>query len=167
MLARGDDDAEPRAGVDVDVRIDAALADEAQLGQALEQWHADLGALADQHQGLAVAEPPGECVHLLDVVIPDRDVVVPQLLEAAERTDGVEIVVENRNLHAGYCAARLWVKALPPASSAARPRALSRTRDRSVRRPLPVSNSIRPSLIASSQAQVVGQVLRQACFASA
>ena len=42
VLARRDDDAEPRAGVDVDVRIDAALADQPELGQPLEQRRADL-----------------------------------------------------------------------------------------------------------------------------
>ena len=55
-------DAEPRAGVDVDMRVDAALADQAQLGQALEQRRADLGALADQHQHFGVAQPLGERV---------------------------------------------------------------------------------------------------------
>ena len=42
VLVRRHDDAEPRAGLDVDVRIDAALADELELGQALEQRRADL-----------------------------------------------------------------------------------------------------------------------------
>ena len=54
MLVRRQDDAESRAGIDVDVRIDAALADELEPGQALEQGCADLGALADQHQRLGV-----------------------------------------------------------------------------------------------------------------
>ena len=55
-----DDDAEPRAGVDVDVRIDAALADQPQLRQLLQQRRADLRALADEHQRLGVAQPLGE-----------------------------------------------------------------------------------------------------------
>ena len=45
----------PRAGVDVDVRIDAALADEPQLIEALEQWSADLRPLADQDQDYGVS----------------------------------------------------------------------------------------------------------------
>ena len=60
MQVRGDDDAVPRAGVDVDVRIDAALADELELRQALEQRRADRRALADQHQRLGVLQPLGE-----------------------------------------------------------------------------------------------------------
>jgi hypothetical protein len=36
MLTRGDDDPVPGAGVDVDVRIDAALADQAERRQAFE-----------------------------------------------------------------------------------------------------------------------------------
>ena len=57
---------QPRAGLDVDVRIDAALADEPEIGQALEQRRADLGALADQHQHLGVAQALGERVDVLD-----------------------------------------------------------------------------------------------------
>ena len=79
MLVRRHDHAEPRAGVDVDVRIDAALADQPELGQALEQRRADLRALADQHQRLGVLQPLGQHVDVLDVVVPDRDVVAGEL----------------------------------------------------------------------------------------
>ena len=79
MLARRHDDAEPRAGVDVDVRIDAALADQPELRQPLEQRRADLRALADQHQRLGVLQALGERVDVLDVVVPDRDVVAVEL----------------------------------------------------------------------------------------
>src|SRR4029079_755347 len=47
VLRRGHDDSEPRTGVDVDVRIDAALADAQETRQALQQGRADLCALAD------------------------------------------------------------------------------------------------------------------------
>ena len=90
---------QPRAGVDVDVRIDAALADEPQLRQALEQRRADLGALADQHQRLGVPQPLGQRVDVLDVIVPDRDVVAGQLREAGQRAQRVEVVVEDGDLH--------------------------------------------------------------------
>ena len=99
VLVRRHDDAEPRAGVDVDVRIDAALADQPQLRQALEQRRADLRALADQHQRLGVAQALGERVDVLDVIVPDRDVVAVELPEAGQRPQRVEVVVENRDLH--------------------------------------------------------------------
>ena len=60
VQVRGDDDAEPRARLDVDVRVDAALADQAQAGQPLEQRRADLRALADQHERLEAPQPLGE-----------------------------------------------------------------------------------------------------------
>src|SRR2546427_650097 len=82
--------ASARARVQVDVRVDAALADQPKLRQALEQRRADLGALADQHEGLTVAEPLGEHVDVQDVVVPDRDVVVRELVEAVERSERVE-----------------------------------------------------------------------------
>src|SRR5580658_2399465 len=79
---------------------DAALADQLELPQALEQRTADFGALADQHQRLGALEPLRQRVGVLDVVVPDRDVVALELVEARERAHRVEIVVENRNFHA-------------------------------------------------------------------
>ena len=42
------------AGVDVDVRIDAALADQSEPGQSLEQVGLNARAFAEQYQGLGV-----------------------------------------------------------------------------------------------------------------
>ena len=77
MLARRDDDAEPCAGLDIDVGIDAALADQPQAGEALEQRRADPRALADQQQRLTIAQPLGERVGVLHDVVPDRPLVSP------------------------------------------------------------------------------------------
>src|SRR5438876_9211258 len=79
--------------------IDAALADQSQLWQSVEQWRADLRALADQDERLGGAQPTGERVHVLNVVVPDRDLVPAQLLEAAQRADRIEVVVEDGDLH--------------------------------------------------------------------
>jgi hypothetical protein len=98
-IRRRDDDAEPRAGVDVDVREDAALADESQRREPLEQRCPNRRALADQHERLAVAQPLRERLELLHVVVVDRDVVGRQLREARERPEGVEVVVEDGDLH--------------------------------------------------------------------
>ena len=68
MHVRADRDAEARARLDVDVRVDAALADQAQVGQALEQRRADLGALADQDERVEALQPLGEAIGVLDVV---------------------------------------------------------------------------------------------------
>jgi hypothetical protein len=51
------------------VRIDAALADQPQLGEALEERRPDLGALANQHEHLRIAQSLGERVEVLDVVV--------------------------------------------------------------------------------------------------
>ena len=53
-------DAEARARLDVDVRVDAALTDQTEVGQAFEQRRADLGALADQDKGVEALQPLGE-----------------------------------------------------------------------------------------------------------
>ena len=89
------------AGLDIDMRIDAALADEAQLRQPYNQRRADRGALADQHQRLDVGKPRRERVGVLDVVVPDRDVVPGELREAGQRAHRVVIIVENGDLHEG------------------------------------------------------------------
>jgi hypothetical protein len=88
-----------RVHLDVDVRVDAALADQAQVGQTLEQRRTDLGALADQDERVEVLQPLGEAVGVLDVVCEDRHLVVPEPLEARQRPQRVEPVVEDRDLH--------------------------------------------------------------------
>jgi hypothetical protein len=100
VLARRHDYTEPSAGVDVDVRIDAPLADQPQFGKAFQQGRADFGALADEDQRLAGVEPFSQRVDVLHMVAPDCDVVAGQLAEAALRTKRVEGVVQDRDLHA-------------------------------------------------------------------
>ena len=80
------------------MRIDAALADEPQARQALEQRGADLRALADEDQRLDVAQALGERVDVLDVIVEDGDVERRQLREAGKRAQRVEVVVEDRDL---------------------------------------------------------------------
>ena len=99
MQARRHHDALLGAGVDVDVRIDAALADQLELGQLGEQRRADAGALADQDQRLGVLQPLGQRVGVLEMVVPDRDVVAVELLEAGQRPHGVVIIVKNGDFH--------------------------------------------------------------------
>jgi len=82
--------------------VDAALADQPQLGQPLEQGRPDLGPLADEYQCLARAQPFGQRIGFLNMVVPDRDVVSCKLVEAAERTESVEVVVEDGNLHVAH-----------------------------------------------------------------
>ena len=99
VQVRRHDHAEPRARLDVDVRIDAALTDQAKPRQPLEQGCADLGALADQHQRFGVAQALRQRVDVLYVIVPDRDVVPVELGEAAERAQRVVVVVEDGDFH--------------------------------------------------------------------
>ena len=66
MHVRGDRDAEPCAGLHVDVRVDAALADQPQVGQTLEQRRADLGALPDQDESIEALQSLGEGIGLVE-----------------------------------------------------------------------------------------------------
>jgi len=99
VLAGRHDDAEPGAGADVDVGIDAALADQFQFRQALQQGFANLRPLADQHQRFGVAQPLRQLVDVLNMIVPDRDVMSCQLAEAFETAHRVEIIIEDGNLH--------------------------------------------------------------------
>jgi hypothetical protein len=81
------------------VRVDAALADEPELRQSLEEWSADLRALANQHEDLGLAQSLGERVDVLDVIVPDLDIVSRQRREAVERAQRVVVVVEDGDLH--------------------------------------------------------------------
>src|SRR5262249_20005850 len=101
-LVRAQQHAEPRARVDVDVRKHAALADEPQLRQPLEERRADLGALADQDQGLRVLETLRERLGVLHVVVPHLDLVAGKLLERLEGAQGVVVVVEDVDFHAAH-----------------------------------------------------------------
>ena len=78
MLVGRHDHAAPRARIDVDVRIHAALADEPELVQLVEQRGADLRSLADKDQRFGVFQALGERVGLLDMVIPDFDLMAVQ-----------------------------------------------------------------------------------------
>jgi hypothetical protein len=50
-------------------RIDAALADEPQLIEALQQWSANLRPLADQDEDFGVSQPIRERVEILGAVV--------------------------------------------------------------------------------------------------
>src|SRR5262245_45825926 len=99
MLIGRDNDPAPRTRLDVDMRVNAALTDEAQGVEAFEQRRTDLRTLANQHENLSVLQARDEGVDILDVIVPDRHRVSVQFAKAAEGAKRVKIVVENRNLH--------------------------------------------------------------------
>src|SRR5712692_6540322 len=99
MLARGHHDAEPRAGSDVDMRIDAALADELQSGQAFQERRPDRGAFADQHQRFGVGKAGREYIDVLDMIVPDGDVMAVELAKARQGPHGVMVVVQDGDFH--------------------------------------------------------------------
>src|SRR5688572_7663120 len=96
MLTRRNNHAAPPAGLDVDVRVDAALTDQLELVQSMEQRSPDLRPLAYQHQDVGIPQSPGPCI---DVIGPDRDLAALQLPEAVECAQRVVVVVENRDPH--------------------------------------------------------------------
>src|SRR5262245_47275341 len=81
------------------MRIHAALADQPEIRQAFEQGTADLRALSDQDKNLGIVEPFGKRVVVLDMVVPDGDVMPGEFAEAGQRAQCVVIVVQYGDLH--------------------------------------------------------------------
>src|SRR5215467_5212381 len=95
--------------------VDAALADELELVEPLEHRRRDLCALADQDEGLGVLQTLRQDIDVVHMVGPDLDLMTVELPEARKRAQRVEIVVEDRDLHA---LARAAISAWPaPVSS--------------------------------------------------
>ena len=63
------------------MRVHAALTDEAELRQSTQEWRADLGALANEHECFGLTQSLGERLDVLDVIVPDLDVVARQLVK--------------------------------------------------------------------------------------
>jgi len=106
VQVRRDGHAVPVARGDVDVREDAALADELQPRQTLDQRRADGGSFAEKHQRLGVGQARREHVVVLHVVVVDGDRVAAEPGEAGQRAQGVKPVVEDRDVHVFQLAPR-------------------------------------------------------------
>ena len=100
MQVRRHDDSKPCARFDIDMRIDAALADESQPWETFQQRRGNRRPFADQDQRFSLLKSIGEEIVIVNVIVPDRDVMAVKLAKALERAKRVEIVVEDRNLHA-------------------------------------------------------------------
>ena len=76
------------------------MADEFEPGQAIEQGGLDCRAFANEHQAFGIFQARRERVGVLHVVVPDRNLVTLELLEARKRAQRIEIIVKDCNLHA-------------------------------------------------------------------
>ena len=83
------------------MRVDAALADEPELVQPMQQRRADLGPLAYQHQRFRIPQSFGQRIDILDMIVPDFDFVTCHLFEAVESAKRIVIVVQNGDLQLG------------------------------------------------------------------
>ncbi|MEZ5395068.1 MAG: hypothetical protein R2724_19915 [Bryobacterales bacterium] len=101
VQARRHHDAQPGTGGDINVGVDASLADEFQLTEPLEQWGLDLRPFPYENQRFGVLQTVSQLIEILGVVIPDFDVVVFQLLEAGKRAESVVVVIQDGDLHSG------------------------------------------------------------------
>ena len=98
MLARRNNDAEPRASLDVNVWIDTALTNKPELVQSMEQRRSDLGPLAYQHQRFRIPQSFCQRIDILDVIVPNFDFVPCHFFEAIEGAKRIVIVVKNGDL---------------------------------------------------------------------
>ena len=77
-------DPKPGAGPDIDVWIDTALTDQAELGQAFQKRSLNLGSFPEKHEHFPVMEPLRQNIDSLDVILSDRDLMAVQLLETLQ-----------------------------------------------------------------------------------
>ena len=75
VLARRYDNAAARAGGNIDMRIDTALADEFKARQPFKQISLDFGALANEHQAFDVLQARRQRVSVLHMIVPDDNLV--------------------------------------------------------------------------------------------
>ncbi len=100
MKVRAKEDAIAGAGLNIDMRKDAALADQSKIGEAVKQRARDAGPLADQHKSFDVGKPVDEFILVFNMIRPDGYIMPRQLCEARKRPQRIKPVVKNRNLHA-------------------------------------------------------------------
>ena len=77
------------------MREHAALADEPEAVQPIDQRCTDLRSLANQHQGFRVLQSLGQRIDILHVIVPDFDVVSFELAETGQGAQRVVVVVKN------------------------------------------------------------------------
>mgnify|MGYP001193982457 CR=1 FL=1 len=80
------------------MRIDTALTDQLEVWEAFQKWCADFRPFADQDQCFRILQPIGKRFRFLKMIIPYRDIISVELLEAIERSQCVEVIVEYRDL---------------------------------------------------------------------
>jgi hypothetical protein len=100
MHVRADQHAVLSAGVDVNMRIDASLADQSQPGQPLHQLPCDSSALPEENERLRIGQALNQISDLLDMIVPYDDFVSCETSEARQASQSVEPVVKDRDFHA-------------------------------------------------------------------
>src|SRR2546421_5073664 len=95
-------DPKPGAGPDIDVWIDTALADQAQLRQAFQKLRLNLGSFPEKHEHFAVMEPLRQNIDRRGVILPDRDLMAVQFLETLQGSERVMVVVQDGDFHAFF-----------------------------------------------------------------
>ena len=88
-----------RVRLDVDMRIHAALADEAQVSKAFKQRGGNRCPFTNQDQRFSLSQSFREHLDIVDMIVPDGYVVPIELVEALQRPKGVEIVIQDGDLH--------------------------------------------------------------------
>lgn len=88
-----------RAGFQIDVRIDASLADQLEIRQLFDKFAVNFGTFPDENENFGISQSLRKPVVVLEVIIPDRHLMGLQLGETVEFSNGVEVVIENSDIH--------------------------------------------------------------------
>ncbi len=99
MLIARHHDAVAGASCNVDMRVDAALADQAQARQSIEHLRLNPRSLTDQHQGLGLLQARNQAFAVLFMIIPDLHLMRIHQAKTGQRADGIEIIVKDGDSH--------------------------------------------------------------------
>ena len=99
MLTRRHNHPAPRACLNIDVRVYAALTDEFEFVEAFQKRSPDRCPFPNQHQDFGVAQPLSQSVRFLHMIVPDFHFMTRQFLETGQRAQRIEVVVKNRDFH--------------------------------------------------------------------
>ena len=77
------------------MRIDASLTDQLESWKSLEEGASNQRTLANQHQHVCMLQTMGKNFDVLDVIIPNRDIVLREQSKTWQAAQCVEIIIQN------------------------------------------------------------------------
>jgi len=99
MHVRAKQNAVAGAANNIDMRIYAALADQLQFRQPIQQSPRDAGPFADKHESFSLSQTVCKDIFVIDMIIPYFYVMIAKFSETRKMTKRIVPVVEDCDFH--------------------------------------------------------------------